>query len=113
VTFAPSLEGRRFAVVDNASGEVDAATVFTYHEEGDVIWAQYAGGGVRVGFLVGTREADQLDFRYTQLNPAGETSTGHCLTRIEQLHDGRLRLNEKWEWESRDRSGTSVVEEIA
>jgi hypothetical protein len=26
--------------------------------------------------------------------------------------DGRLRLEETWEWESRDGSGTSVVEQV-
>jgi hypothetical protein len=112
VTLAPDLEGRRFAAVDNASGEVDASTEFVHHEEGDVVWARYAGGGVRLGFLVGTREDDEIDFRYTQLNPEGETSTGHCRSRIARLPDGRLRLEEKWEWESRGVSGTSVVEEL-
>lgn len=108
----PSVDGRRFAAVANESGEVDASTVFEYHEEGELVWARYAGGGVRLGFLVGTRDGDTLDFRYTQLNPLGETSTGHCLTAISVLPDGRLRFDEKWEWESRDVSGTSVVEEL-
>jgi len=112
VTLAPSLEGRQFTAVDNASGEVDASTVFVYHEEGDLVWARYGGGGVRLGFLVGTRDGDEIDFRYTQVNPEGETSTGHCRSRVEQLPDGRLRLEEKWEWESRGISGTSVVEEL-
>jgi hypothetical protein len=112
VTLAPSLEGRQFTAVDNASGEVDASTVFVYHEKGDLVWARYGGGGVGLGFLVGTRTGDELDFRYTQRGPLGQTSTGHCLSRIEQLSDGRLRLDEKWEWESRGISGTSVVEEL-
>lgn len=112
MTLAPSLEGRRFAAVRNIGGEVDASTVFAYHQDVDAVWARYSGGAVRVGFLVGTRDGDELDIRYTQLNISGETSTGHCRTRIEQLPDGRLRLDEKWEWESRDGAGTSVVEEL-
>jgi hypothetical protein len=111
VTQAPSLDGRCFTAVDNVGGEVDPSTEFAYHEDGDLVWARYSGGGVRLGFLVGTRSGDEVDFRYTQLNPRGETSTGHCVSRVEQLADGRLRLEEKWEWESRDGAGTSVVEE--
>jgi hypothetical protein len=109
----PSLDGRRFAAVaDVIGGEITAQTGFTYHERDGEIWAEYQGGDVRRGFLVGTREGDTLDFRYTQLNTAGETSTGHCVSAVRVLADGRLRLEERWQWESRTGSGTSAVEEI-
>jgi hypothetical protein len=108
-----SLDGRRFrAVGDVDGGEVEAATVFTYHERDGEIWAEYAGGRVKRGYLVGTREGDKLDFRYTQLNTAGETNSGHCVSTVEHMADGRLRLSETWEWESRTGSGTSVLAEL-
>ncbi|RSM64789.1 hypothetical protein DMH04_50625 [Kibdelosporangium aridum] len=108
-----SLDGRKFrAVADTVGGEVEATTEFTYHEKDGEIWAEYAGGKISRGYLVGTRTGDTLDFRYAQLNTAGETNTGHCVSRIETLADGRLRLTEKWEWESRSGSGTSVVQEV-
>lgn len=107
-----SLEGRRFrSVADVAGGEVGTETVFEYHEEGDLIWARYAGGAVRLGHLVGRRLGDRLEFRYSQLNTAGETSTGHCVSAVVTLPDGRLRLDETWEWESKPGSGTSAIEE--
>ena len=96
----------------DAQGEASAATVFEYHEEDGLVWARYKGGTVRLGFLVGTREDDQLDFRYSQLSESGETSNGHCSTMISQLSDGRLRLAETWEWESKPGSGTSAIEEL-
>ncbi len=109
-----SLDGRSFRVVATAvEGEADAATVFEYHEHDGFIWARYAGGAVRLGFLVGTREGECLDFRYSQLNGNGETSSGHCSTTISTLADGRLRLDEDWAWESKSGAGTSAVEEIA
>ena len=108
-----SLEGRRFRGSEMSDeGEAGTATVFEYHEEGDLIWARYAGGAVRLGFLVGTRDGDRLDFRYSQLNERGETSNGHCLTTISTLPDGRLRLSEEWDWESKPGSGTSVEDEV-
>ncbi|MEJ3747619.1 hypothetical protein WEI85_30555 [Actinomycetes bacterium KLBMP 9797] len=110
---APSLDGRRFAAVDNVGGEVSADTVFEYREQDGEVWGTYSGGAVRHGYLVGTRAGDRLDIRYVQLNRDGETSTGHCVTEIEVLADGRLRLDERWEWESRTGVGTSVVEELA
>jgi hypothetical protein len=107
-----SLDGRVFRVAEMAeAGEASAATVFEYHEEDGVVWARYQGGAVLLGFLVGTRDGDILDFRYSQLNESGETSNGRCSTTISVLPDGRLRLSEVWAWESKPGAGTSAAEE--
>jgi hypothetical protein len=109
-----SLDGRTFAGVSNsASGEVGNATVFSYHQDGDIIWAEYSGGAVLRGYLVGTRNGGSLAFRYTHLNTGRQTANGVCDSRIEVLDDGRLRLHETWAWESRSETGTSIVEERA
>ncbi|MEE6257225.1 bifunctional helix-turn-helix transcriptional regulator/GNAT family N-acetyltransferase [Plantactinospora sonchi] len=109
----PSLDGRGFrAVAEVAGGEVDTATRFDYRERDGEISATYAGGAIRTGHLVGTRDGNTLDFRYVQLNRSGETSSGHCVSTVSRLPDGRLRLDETWSWESRDGSGTSAVEEV-
>jgi hypothetical protein len=109
------LDGRIFRGAGKKAkeGEASDATVFEYHEEDGVIWARYEGGAVRLGFLVGTRDGDRLDFRYSQLNDKGETASGHCSTTISVLPDGRLRFDEDWAWESKPGSGTSAVEEQA
>lgn len=100
-------------VADQAPGQVGTRTRFTYHEKDGEIWADYAGGDVVRGHLVGTRKSDRLDFRYVQLKRDGSTSSGHCVSRVVELADGRVRLEETWEWESRAGSGTSVVEQLA
>jgi hypothetical protein len=106
-----SLDGRIFQVSEMGDeGEASAATVFEYHEEGDIVWARYQGGMVRLGFLVGTREGDRVDFRYSQLNEQGETSNGRCSSQILVLPDGRIRMTETWAWESKTGEGTSAVE---
>ncbi|MEU1645045.1 hypothetical protein ABZ422_09730 [Micromonospora zamorensis] len=108
-----SLDGRRFrAVADVVAGEVGTQTVFAYHERAGEVWAEYAGGSIRRGHLVGTRTGDRLDFRYVQLNTDGQTSSGHCVSEVSVLPDGRVRLHETWSWESRAGSGSSVVEEV-
>ncbi|WP_210587360.1 hypothetical protein [Streptomyces sp. GESEQ-35] len=108
-----SLDGLVLApVADQAPGQVGTRTRFTYHEVDGTIWAEYAGGDVVRGHLVGTRDGDRLDFRYVQLKQDGTTSSGRCVSTVVELPDGRVRLDETWEWESQPGSGTSVVEQV-
>ncbi|MEV7615543.1 hypothetical protein [Streptomyces sp. NPDC089799] len=113
---ARSLDGLVFVpVADQAAGQVGRQTRFTYHEDDadGRVWAEYAGGDVVRGYLVGTRAGDAVDFRYVQLRTDGSTASGHCVSLVTELPDGRLRLEETWSWESQDGSGTSVVEQVA
>jgi hypothetical protein len=108
-----SLDGRVFRVAEmGEAGEASEATLFEYHEDRGVVWARYQGGAVRLGFLVGIRRDDRVEFRYSQLNENGETSNGRCTSEISVLPDGRLRMAETWAWESRPGEGTSSVEEV-
>ncbi|OVE84555.1 hypothetical protein [Natronolimnobius baerhuensis] len=108
-----SFDGRTLTAVSNeGDGEVGAETVFHFEQDGDRIYASYSGGDVVDGHLVGTVDGTQWDIRYVQLNTAGETATGHSIGDIEVLEDGRLSVEDEWEWESKPGSGTSVHEEI-
>lgn len=110
---ARSLDGLVLApVADQAPGQVGTRTRFTYHEREGEIWAEYRGGDVVRGHLVGTREGDRLDFRYVQLKRDGTTASGHCVSTVVELPDGRVRLEETWEWESQRGNGTSAVEQV-
>ncbi len=109
-----SLDGRLFRPTDDTvGGEVGTDTVFVFRQEGDLIHARYAGGRVRLGYLVGTRTGTTIHVRYAQVNTMGDTATGQSHDRIEILSDGRLRLHERWSWDSQEGSGTSILEEIA
>ncbi|MCY0943209.1 hypothetical protein [Streptomyces antarcticus] len=110
---ASSLDGLVFApVADQAPGQVGRRTRFEYHERDGRVRAEYSGGDVVTGYLVGTRTADTLDFRYVQLRADGTTASGHCVSLVTELPDGRLRLKETWTWESQEGSGTSAVEQL-
>lgn len=109
----PSLDGRRFAdETGHHEGDVSGDTVFLYREADGEIWAEYAGGEIRRGSLIGRRSGDRLDFRYVHLTVAGATASGRCRTTIAVLPDGRLRLDETWAWESQSGEGTSTLAEL-
>jgi hypothetical protein len=108
-----SPDGLVFAsVADRTPGQVGTRPRFTYRERDGRIRAGHAGGDVVRGRLVGTREGGRLGFRYGRLQHDGATTRGHCVSAVVELPDGRVRVEETWEWESQPGSGTSVVERI-
>ncbi|MGH3586596.1 MAG: hypothetical protein ACRDQ0_09760 [Pseudonocardia sp.] len=107
------IDGLRFAGVSNsADGDVDGRTRFTYHQDGDTVWAEYSGGVIVRGYVVGTRSGAELSIRYSHLDTDGQTATGRCISQIVVRDDGLVELHEDWQWESRPGSGRSVVAEI-
>lgn len=61
----------------------------------------------------GSGTGDTLAFRYSHLNTDGGTASGRCVSEVTVDPAGRFRLLETWSWESREGSGTNVVEEIS
>jgi hypothetical protein len=107
-----SVDGRLFTAVENSeSGEVSDQTVFRYHQRGNIIWAEYSGGSVVKGFLLGTMDENHcLHFSYQHINRAGEQKSGSCDSEPRE-ENGRLRFYEKWKW-TMGEEGTSIIEEI-
>lgn len=105
----PEYGGRRFRPVGARPGGTEGH----YWQDGDTVWAEFAGGEVRAGRLVGTRRPDgALDAAYCLLTTAGETVAGACLSTPEVLADGRLRLTEHWR-RLDGSTGVSHIEEVA
>lgn len=102
------------SVTSTANGEVSNETLFHYHQQGQIVWADYTGGDITKGLLIATvQDNGCLEMRYQHVNLQGELMTGNCYSTPERLPDGRLRLLERWQWTSGDRSsGESIVEEV-
>jgi hypothetical protein len=96
-------DGRRFRPADNAS------SVGYYHQDGDLVWAEFSGPGVRVGRLVGTCRSDgTIDATYCYVSAGGETVAGSCVSTPILRADGRIALTERW----RRLDGSTGVSEI-
>ncbi len=110
-----NYNNRSFKSVSNsATGEVSSETTFHYHQKDALVWAEYEGGAIVFGQIVGkVLDDDSLEFCYQHLNEFGELMTGKCTSVPEVLPNGKLRLHEKWQWTCKDFSkGISTVEEI-
>ncbi len=102
------------AVQNSANGETSFDTIFRYKQDGNILTAEYEGGMIIRGHLIGLVDQNgQIEMRYHQVNARGELMTGICVSVPEIMENGKIRLHESWEWTSPLRSkGQSMLEEI-
>ena len=104
----------RMTVVKTAkTGVVNKETVFTFQQADNIVSAEYEGGGVVKGYLVGKLTGEELQFRYCQLGSAEDLDGGLSNCIVSTTPDGRLRIIERFQWESRGDAGENIFEEIA
>ncbi len=101
-------DGRRF----RARGEQNGPGA-TYRQRGDLVWAEFAGGHVRRGSLVGVCNGDGvLSLGYSMVLAGGEVITGRC-TSTPHWQVGRLELREVWQrYGEHAATGESILEEV-
>lgn len=110
-----SYDGRKFVPKMNSeNGEVSEQTIFTYHQDGCLLWAEYSGGDILKGSLIGTvLRNGELDFVYHHMNQDMQVKTGKCHSVPTVLENGKIELSEQWEWTSGDHSkGESLLVEV-
>jgi hypothetical protein len=107
------LEGvrMRVAAVGSADG-IDAETVFAFRQDGARVWAEYSGGNIAQGFLIGTLDAATLTFDYIQVTRGGRRDKGESSCTLGVSEGGLLQLTERFRWASRDGAGVNVMEQI-
>lgn len=110
-----SYDGRIFTPKENSeNGEVDGRTVFNYHQSGSMLWAEYSGGEIVKGHLLGTAAEDgALDFHYQHINTDGQVRIGQCHSVPILTKNGKIELHETWQWLNGSKSyGNSVIIEL-
>ena len=110
-----NYNNKQFRPVQNSeNGETSEETIFEYKQSGEILTAEYKGGDILKGHLIGLVDAaGTIDMRYHQVNNKGELMTGVCKSTYGLLPNGKIRLYEDWQWTSGDRSkGKSVLEEL-
>lgn len=106
-------DGRVFHASDGSPNLDDDQLIGYYHQRGTLLWAEFGGGHVVQGRLVGTLRPDGcLDFGYCQVLQDGEIVAGRCVSTPEVLGDGRIRLVERWRRMDTGATGVSYIEEL-
>ena len=93
-------------------GVVNKDTYFNFKQEENIVTANYSGGGIVKGFLIGKLNNDKFEFRYAQLQTDGKLDGGYSNCEVNILEDGRVQVVEHFQWESREGTGTNIFEEI-
>ena len=107
-------EGNFFVPVTNTeNGEIDNQTLFTYHQNGTTLWAEYYGGEIKKGTIIGLVEPNgELDFYCQHINQSNDIRVGKCHSVPRFLDNGKIELSEQWQWLNGDKSkGISTVRE--
>ncbi|SFQ01094.1 hypothetical protein [Hydrogenimonas thermophila] len=110
-----NLDKKTFKALSNSeNGEVNNDTVFYYSQKENIISADYNGGEIIKGNLIGKQlENGEFDFVYHHINKDGQLKIGKCLSTAILQKNGKIKLFERWQWLSDDMSsGTSELIEI-
>lgn len=110
-----SLDGRVFVPVENTdNGTVSGLTRFHFWQEGDVFFADYSGGDVREGHIIGQfSDAMTGNMLYHCLTTDKALKAGQATATFSALDDTRLAMDIDWQWLTGDSTkGQSRYEEV-
>lgn len=110
-----NYHGRKFCGITNTpNGQVSGDTIFHYHQKGNILTANYYGGMIEHGHMLGVVNDDNsLLFSYHHLDTGGHLKSGYCASTPELLSNGKIRLHENWQWTyGGEGNGESIVEEM-
>ena len=109
-----NLEGKTFRVLrnDGPGADVTTDTRFHFHQQGDIVHAEYSGGRVKLGKLLGLLEGGVMRHHYLQINDRNEFHSGRSNDEIRLTAQGKIQLVDTWKWESKQGSGVCILEEI-
>jgi hypothetical protein len=110
-----TYDGIRFRAAEPPAATPHATagspTIGHYHQQGDLVWAEFGGGRLRTGRLVGTARPDgTIEAAYCQVALDGTVVAGTVVSTPERLPDGRIRLVEDWR-RADGSTGVSMIEE--
>ncbi len=109
-----NLNNKQFKTVANTeNGDIPSDFIFLYKQTGNVLTCSYKCGDIVKGNLLGiVMQNDTIEMSYHQINKKGEIKTGVCTSKIIMQDNGKIRIEESWQWTNGDKSkGSSVLEE--
>jgi len=109
-----NLNKKTFVLLENSeNGVVNSETRFDYKQEGTLVTANYSGGTVIKGTIIGQLIAFDLFMLYHCITSSNELKAGKATAQVSTNSNGRIELHLKWKWLTSEESGESVYVEQA
>lgn len=105
-----NFHNKTFSLIANAkSGTVNKDTIFQFQQEGTLITADYQGGTIKYGKIIGQLKGkDRLEMRYQCLTSTNELKAGMGVAKISLSAKGKIKLALNWQWlDGNKEKGTS------
>ncbi len=99
------------AVETDPNGVIGVDTIFRFRQSEAFVHAEYSGGKIHQGYLVGIISGSKFQFRYCQLELDGTLNGGESNCELERVDD-LIRIVEHFEWESRPGGGRNVIQQL-
>lgn len=114
------LDDKIFVPVENTdNGTVSGQTRFHFWQKGQTFFADYVGGDVSEGHIIGKLTGDVSgEMLYHCLTKDGRLKAGQASALFSELSDGRLAIDIEWQWlsgnklDADDPKGKSRYEEV-
>lgn len=97
--FEINLEGKIFTLLKNSTtGEADESTIFEYNQDEELVTAEYKGGNIRYGKVIGKITGDELEMIYQCITNKGELKCGKSKGVVKFTEKGKMKLEFEWGW---------------
>ena len=87
-------------------------TNFIFSQVAEIVHADYFGGQVRMGKLLGTLQQRVLSFRYLQINHTGGFRSGESSAHLSLSESGKLCLSPCWHFDFFEQSQGCILRQI-
>lgn len=103
------FKGKTFSLVENSpNGKANAETIFKYHQEGNLVTADYYGGSIRYGKIIAELKGLQLHMLYQCMTTDNTLKAGKAIATIGWNEQHKMTLTLDWEWLGENKkTGTS------
>lgn len=104
-----NLAGKTFILLQNSvHGSAISNTIERWKKEGEVLTAEYIGGAIVYGRIVGLQDGMKLNLLYHCLTVDNELKAGKARADISFAPGDKMRLDLDWEWLDTREKGHSI-----
>jgi hypothetical protein len=110
-----NLNNKKFVLLANSeNGRVNGETIFQYRQQEDIVTADYSGGTILYGKIIGLMKGDTIEMLYNCLTTEKELKAGKATAIISFNEQRKMKLSLDWQWldQVTEKAGKSEYIEI-